>query len=716
MISTRHAFVIRRGLEGFMVGKRNIVLACVVAGFVGLLAVGTRAAGVIIYVDVTSAAGAICGADWANACTNLQSALANATSGDTVRVAAGAYKPTGGTDRNVSFELKPGVTIEGGYPAGGGERNPGAFKTILSGDIGIGDDNSDNSYRVVTSTLSVNDGLGNVANYSASIDGVTITAGNANGWAEQKPSTGGGMYVEGGQLSLVNVTFSDNFAQSGGGGLATYRGSPTLTGVTFSGNRAGGNGGGIRFDGYQLKLTNVTFVGNSTEQQGGAVSFEDGSYGTLTNVTMSGNSAWVSGGGFYNNDDSDEIGVSVRNAILWDNTPDQFAQGKGKLEILDSVVKNGCPTADGFAVTCTNVLTADPKIGQLADNGGATPTVALLAGSSAINAGVDYGVTTDQRGVARPQGAGVDIGAFEYVDINPPTLTVPGDKTAEAADSNGAVVAIGQATAVDDTDPAPVVTNNAPAIFQLGTTNVTWTATDATGNSTTKTQVVTVVDTTAPSITAPVAVTATATSAAGIPATSVALGTPTVSDLVDANPLVANNAPAIFPVGVTTVTWTATDHSSTPGNSATATQLVTVIASTPPPPPPTPTSRVHVRGEGTIVVNGAKAKFEFSVQTKKDGKAVGNLSFEDKRIRLDMESTRITSVVVTGTHARIEGTTRLGRDHRQYTFVAEVDDLGGRNQHRDQFAIQISNGFTVAPTALQQGRIEISTKAGDDRD
>jgi hypothetical protein len=57
----------------------------------------------------------------------------------------------------------------------------------------------------------------------------------------------------------------------------------------------------------------------------------------------------------------------------------------------------------------------DPKVGPLANNCGLTPTMALLPGSPAINAGSPVGAPpTDQRGVARPRQAAVDIGAFQY--------------------------------------------------------------------------------------------------------------------------------------------------------------------------------------------------------------------------------------------------------------------------------------------------------------
>jgi len=83
-------------------------------------------------------------------------------------------------------------------------------------------------------------------------------------------------------------------------------------------------------------------------------------------------------------------------------------------------------------------------------------------------------------------------------------------------------------------------------------------------------------DTIAPSIIAPPNVIAECTSPTGTP---VALGSPTVSDLCDTTPTVTNNAPALFPLGLTTVTWRATDDS---GNQNTANQTVTIQDTTAP--------------------------------------------------------------------------------------------------------------------------------------
>src|SRR6185503_10384039 len=99
----------------------------------------------------------------------------------------------------------------------------------------------------------------------------------------------------------------------------------------------------------------------------------------------------------------------------------------------------------------------------------------------------------------------------------------------------------------------------------------------ADGNTATCTQLVTVTENTPPSITCPADINTTANT--GCTATGVALGAPTVSDNCAGVITVTNDAPAAYPVGVTTVTWTATDVA---GNTATCTQLVTVTDNTAP--------------------------------------------------------------------------------------------------------------------------------------
>ncbi len=141
--------------------------------------------------------------------------------------------------------------------------------------------------------------------------------------------------------------------------------------------------------------------------------------------------------------------------------------------------------------------------------------------------------------------------------------------------------AIGVQTTVTLTPPtatdlfAVTVTNNAPATFPLGTTAVTWTATDANGQVATTAQNVVVSDTTAPVFAGtPLAnILAEATGAQ----TTVTLTPPTATDLFAVT--VTNNAPTTFPLGTTAVTWTATDAN---GQAVTTIQNVVVSDTTAP--------------------------------------------------------------------------------------------------------------------------------------
>jgi predicted outer membrane repeat protein len=228
---------------------------------------------------------------------------------------------------------------------------------------------------------------------------------------------GGGMRNFDCSPELSDVTFSRNTATRGGG-LSNVYSSPTLINVTFVENRAIdstsqiGLGGGMANYNSSPELTNVTFSANSSSGHGGGVYNEENSNPLLTNVTITGNTATISGGGIANFGQSlDHLPSNpvLSNTILWGNSLDQiFNSGSSSASVSYSVIQGGYSGG-------TNIITDDPFLGPLADNGGFTMTHALRAGSSAIDAG-DPAVCpeTDQRGVSRPLGSGCDIGAVEY--------------------------------------------------------------------------------------------------------------------------------------------------------------------------------------------------------------------------------------------------------------------------------------------------------------
>jgi CSLREA domain-containing protein len=240
---------------------------------------------------------------------------------------------------------------------------------------------------------------------------LTVADGKSEG------HVGGGLVIGGGgaEVKVRNSTFSGNSSGFGGGGI-TNRGNVTLevTNSTFSGNSAVDNGGGIENFGATLEVTNSTFSGNSATQSGGGI---DNRGGTLevTNSTFSGNSAGQSGGGIR------IVGgtTTFKNTIVANST-----QGGNCFTTLNGTIADeGYNIEDGtscsFSAANNSMPSTEPKLFSLADNGGPTQTFKLRRESPAIDAipnatnGCGTQITTDQRGVSRPQGSGCDIGAFE---------------------------------------------------------------------------------------------------------------------------------------------------------------------------------------------------------------------------------------------------------------------------------------------------------------
>ncbi len=280
---------------------------------------------------------------------------------------------------------------------------------------------------------------------------VTITGVTLRGNGDV-PGSGGVILVEPGtSLTLRDSVVRDGRAGRGGGievlgdEVNPASASAIIERVTFTGNRAASLGGALSvFNGGSASLTNVTITGNSAGNSGGGISVSLSqeiinpakSSATLNNVTIVRNTAdddrndIGEGGGVSVRVDAQVINqLSLRNTIISDNADLSPTPGRVNpdcFNILESQGYNlihrdaGCTIVGALS---GNIIGVSAQPGVLLNNGGPTPTVALLSGSPAIDAG-DPAVgsscaVTDQRGVARPidgNGNGLavcDMGAYE---------------------------------------------------------------------------------------------------------------------------------------------------------------------------------------------------------------------------------------------------------------------------------------------------------------
>jgi hypothetical protein len=364
------------------------------------------------------------------ACKTVGHAVSLATSGDTVRVVAALYY------ENLSITVN--LTIVGA----------GASTTFIDGGA---------SDRVVT--------ISNTAAH-VTLSKLTIRNGKA---------TAGGGINNSGTLTLTNSTVSGNWAPipciplflvcisrgtASGGGIYNS-GTLTISNSIISGNYAGSYcnanpcsafGGGIYNRGKLMMIKNSTLTGNSAGTAcstslscrvgvGGAF-YTFGGTVTLNNSTVSGNSADRCSGVCGGTGDAIANGsgnLAMNNSTVSGNPAGGIFNG-GTATLQNSIIANNSGTNCGGTITshgynlssdgsCTFSNSGDrnntnPVLGTLGYYGGPTPTIPLLTGSPAIDAGNPSGCTdglghllkTDQRGMARPDpedSGGCDMGAYE---------------------------------------------------------------------------------------------------------------------------------------------------------------------------------------------------------------------------------------------------------------------------------------------------------------
>lgn len=297
---------------------------------------------------------------------------------------------------------------------------------------------------------------GTAANQTYVVSGLTLTNGRGS-------DGGGAIYATFGEsLTVSGCVITGNFGdgKGHGGGLASEAGILVIEDSAITDNESVSTGGGLEVYGASpshVTIRNSTISGNrcviADEGFGGGISCDNDCTMTLVNSTVSGNGATVAGGGIFNTG-----AMTLRNVTVTDNTADSdgipntfdgIDDGGGVLNAGTLTMKNtimaGNHDNGGEAPDCAGTLTSEDfnlvgddagctiagttannasgaaLLAGLANNGGPTPTHALLPGSPALDAGDPNGcvdendapLTADQRGFERPVGSACDIGAFE---------------------------------------------------------------------------------------------------------------------------------------------------------------------------------------------------------------------------------------------------------------------------------------------------------------
>ncbi|MBD2705187.1 right-handed parallel beta-helix repeat-containing protein [Spirosoma sp. BT702] len=344
---------------------------------------------------------------WGNSTTNLQGAINASNPGDQVWVATGVYKPGGNanTSRTVSFAMKNGVRILGGFAGSGtptlAQRNPSSLTTVLSGDLGVVGNYVDNAYHVISNPT----GLTN----TAVLDGFVITWGNANGNADDQNGggminvntsptvtgcvfqrnvalvgSGGGMYNSNSNPSVSSCSFQGNSA-SDGGGMSNKGSAPSLSNCSFQNNSAGYGGGLVNLESSNPSMTTCSFVSNTASYGGGMSNlmgssprltgcsfqsnsattgggmFNDGSGPNVDACTFLNNRTTGSGGGMYNDGSS----PTVTNCTFQSNTATSGGNGGGMYNDGSSPTVTTCGFQSNSATTgggIYNVLSSSPRL------------------------------------------------------------------------------------------------------------------------------------------------------------------------------------------------------------------------------------------------------------------------------------------------------------------------------------------------------------------
>ncbi|MDZ7796698.1 MAG: choice-of-anchor Q domain-containing protein [Candidatus Marinimicrobia bacterium] len=263
------------------------------------------------------------GFSWSTAKKTLQAALDISSRDDEIRVAGGTYKPVnevgGSGDRYAAFQLPVDVALYGGFAGNESaltfdldDRDFEANETILSGDIGVIGDESDNCYHVFYHPD------GSDLTETSVLDGFTISGGNAEG------SYGGGMFNELSSPTIRNVEFLQNSAAYSGGGMYNFHSSPVIENVRFISNSSGTDGGGMaNLNSSSPSMKNSVFMLNSAGDEGGGIYNWNTSSPMIVNCLFAENTSTRGGAVFSSFSSTPEF----RNCTVASNTVTSFCGG-----------------------------------------------------------------------------------------------------------------------------------------------------------------------------------------------------------------------------------------------------------------------------------------------------------------------------------------------------------------------------------------------------
>ncbi|WP_036485644.1 choice-of-anchor Q domain-containing protein [Myxosarcina sp. GI1] len=249
----------------------------------------------------------------------------------------------------------------------------------------------------------------------------------------ERASVDNSSIISRGETLIINSTIRDN---SGGGnvGVLIESGTTTIKGSTIANNDATAyaQAGLIIRDRARVNLSNSTVANNRGRTNAG---IENGGTLIINNSTIANNRGGLGAGGIVN------FGTAtLTSSLLADNTGGLTLIGdvSGSREFIsggNNLISNG-DEAESFVDGVNSDLVGsngddfenpqmelliDARLGELQDNGGTTPTIALLEGSPAIDAGINpSNLETDQRGegFSRTVGNGTDVGAFEVQAVD----------------------------------------------------------------------------------------------------------------------------------------------------------------------------------------------------------------------------------------------------------------------------------------------------------